>query len=137
MVHRGAPDTPDPLDLLDRRVAPVSLVSRDNWEMSVSQDSKERLDQKENLVRQAPRVCSGPRVRRGREAPEETQDRLGPRDLWERGDLPETEASTELTGCQDKKELRETGVSLVLWVLKVLWEIQVGLGSLDCPEPGV
>lgn len=76
-------------------------------------------------------------MRRGREAPEETQDLLGPRDQWERGDLPETEASTELTGCQDKRELRETGVSLVLRVLKVLWETRVGLGSLDCQEPGV
>lgn len=105
--------------------------------MSESQDSKERLDQKENLVRQAPRVCWGPRVRRGREAPEETPALLGPRDLWERGDLLETEASTERTGCQDKKELRETGVSLVLRVLKVLWETRVALESLDCPEPGV
>lgn len=105
--------------------------------MSGSQDSKERLDQKVNLVHQAPRVCSGPRVRKGREAPEETQALLGPRDLWERGDLPETEASTEPTGCQDKKELRETGVSLVLQVLKVLWETRAGLGSLDCLEPGV
>lgn len=74
MVHRAALVTPDPLDLLDLRAAPVSLVSRDNWEMSGSQDSKERPDQKENRVRQALRVCSGLRVRRGREAPEETLD---------------------------------------------------------------
>lgn len=50
-VHRVALVTPDPLDPLDLREAPVSLVSRDNWEMSEFQDSKEKLDQKENLVR--------------------------------------------------------------------------------------
>ena len=47
------------LDLLvhqDLREAPVSLVSRDNWEMLVLQDLKEKLDPKENLVHQAPRV---------------------------------------------------------------------------------
>lgn len=51
MVHRVALVTLDPLDLLDLRAAPVSLVSRDSWEMSGFQDSKERPDQKENLVR--------------------------------------------------------------------------------------
>lgn len=45
----------DPLALQDLREAPASLESKDNWEMLVSQDSKEKLDPKENLVRQAPR----------------------------------------------------------------------------------
>lgn len=51
--------------------------------------------------------------------------------------LPVTEASLELTVCPDKRELRETVVSLVRLVLKVLWETQDALGSLDCLEPGV
>lgn len=136
-VHRGALVTPDPLDLLDLRAAPVSLASRDNWVTSESLGSKERLDQRENLVRKVPRAYSDPRARRGRGAPEETQDLWGPRDLWERGALPVTEASQELTVCPDKRELRETAVSLVLLVLKVLWETRDALGSLDCPGPGV
>lgn len=39
----------------DLREALVSLASKDNWEMLVFQDLKERLDPKENLVPQAPR----------------------------------------------------------------------------------
>lgn len=45
----------DPLAHQDLREAPVSLVSKDSWEMLVFQDLKERLDPKENLVHQAPR----------------------------------------------------------------------------------
>lgn len=56
MVHRGALVTPDPLDLPDLRAAPVSPASRDSWVMLGSLDLKERLDQRENLVRQALRV---------------------------------------------------------------------------------
>lgn len=63
-----------------------------------------------------------PRARRGRGAPEETQGHWGPRDRWERGELPATEAFPEQTGCLDKRALRETGESLVLLVLKELWE---------------
>lgn len=39
----------------DLKEALASLVLKDNWEMLVCQDLKERLGQKENLVPQAPR----------------------------------------------------------------------------------
>lgn len=42
--------TPVPLALLDLRVAPVSLASKDNWVMLEFQDSKERQVQRESLV---------------------------------------------------------------------------------------
>lgn len=56
MVLRGALVTRDPLDLRDLKAALVSLVSKDNWVMSECQDSKERLAQRENQVRQALRA---------------------------------------------------------------------------------
>lgn len=55
-VLRGAPVTPDPLDLPDLRAAPASPESKDNWATSESLGSKERPDQKENLVRKALRA---------------------------------------------------------------------------------
>lgn len=55
LVHKVPVAILDPLDHQDLREAPVSLESKDNWEMLAYQDLKETLDQKENLVRQAPR----------------------------------------------------------------------------------
>lgn len=56
LVHKVLPVTLGLLAHQDLREAPVSLVSRDNWETLVFQDLKEKLDPKENLVRRAPRV---------------------------------------------------------------------------------
>lgn len=55
LAHKVQVAILDPLALQDLREALVSLVSKDNWEMLVWQDSKEKLDPKENLVHQAPR----------------------------------------------------------------------------------
>lgn len=55
LVHKVQLVIMDPLAHRDPREALVSLVSKDNWEMLVYQDLKERLDPKENLVHQAPR----------------------------------------------------------------------------------
>lgn len=55
LVHKVQVAILDPLAHQDLREAPVSLVSKDNWETLVYQDLKERLDPKEKLVRQAPR----------------------------------------------------------------------------------
>lgn len=54
-AHKVRPAILDPPDHQDLREALDSLVSKDNWEMLVFQDLKERLDPKENLVHQAPR----------------------------------------------------------------------------------
>lgn len=55
LVHKVQAAILDLLAHQDLRGAPVSLVSKDNWEMLVFQVLKERLDLKENLVHQAPR----------------------------------------------------------------------------------
>lgn len=55
LVHKVKAAIADPQAHQDLREALVSLVSKDNWEMLVLQDLKERLDPKENLVHQAPR----------------------------------------------------------------------------------
>lgn len=55
LVHKVKGAILDPLAHQDLREALVSLVSKDKGEMLVFQDLKERLDQRENLVLQAPR----------------------------------------------------------------------------------
>lgn len=55
LVHKVPAVILDPLVHQDLREALVSLVSKDNWEMSVYQDLKEKLDPKASLVLQVPR----------------------------------------------------------------------------------
>lgn len=52
LVHKVQVDIQDHQDHQDLREALASLVSKDNWEMLVFQDLKEKLDLKESLVRQ-------------------------------------------------------------------------------------
>lgn len=98
----------DPPDLLDLRVAPVSLVSKDSWVMLESLDSKERLDQKENLVHRAPRECSDLRVKKENEDLVETPAHSDLKDLWEREELLVTEGFLELMDSQDQREPKGT-----------------------------
>lgn len=55
LVHKVQVAIMDSLAPQDLREAPVSLVSKDSWETSVYQDSKERQDPKENWGLLVPR----------------------------------------------------------------------------------
>lgn len=107
LVHKVQAAILGPQAHQDLREALVSLVSKDNWEMLVYQVSKERLDPKENLVHQDPRVCLDLREKKGSEDSEET---LAPSAPWVpsvKGEHLVTEDSLVLMGCQDLRVLKE------------------------------
>lgn len=107
LVHKVQAAILAPQAPQDLREALVSLVSKDNWEMLAYQDSKERLDPKENLVHQDPRECLDLREKKESEDSEET---LAPSAPWVpsvKGELQVTEDSLVLMGCQDLRVLKE------------------------------
>jgi len=120
LVHKVKVAILDPLAHQDLREAPVSLVSKDNWEILVYQDLKERLDPKENLVRQVLRECLDLRVRKESEELGETPVLLALTVLSVKEALLVTEDSLVLMDCQDQRVLREIVEHLALVGQKVL-----------------
>lgn len=120
LVHKVQVAILDPLAHQDLREAPVSLVSKDNWEMLVCQDLKERLDPKENLVHKVLRECLDLRVKKESEELGEIPVLLVPPVLSVKEALLVTEDSLVLMGCQDRRVLREIAEHLALVGQKVL-----------------
>lgn len=120
LVHKVQVAILDPLAHQDLREAPVSLVSKDNWEMLVCQDLKERLDRKENLVHKVLRECLDLRVKKESEELGEIPVLLVPPVLSVKEALLVTEDSLVLMGCQDRRVLREIVEHLALVGQKVL-----------------
>lgn len=120
LVHKVQVAILDPLAHQDLREAPVSLVSKDNWEMLVCQDLKERLDPKENLVHKVLRECLDLRVKKESEELGEIPVLLVPLVLSVKEALLVTEDSLVLMGCQDRRVLREIAEHLALVGQKVL-----------------
>lgn len=120
LVHKVQVAILDPLAHQDLREAPVSLVSKDNWEMLVCQDLKERLDPKENLVHKVLRECLDLRVKKESEELGEIPVLLVPPVLSVKEVLLVTEDSLVLMGCQDRRVLREIVEHLALVGQKVL-----------------
>lgn len=120
LVHKVQVAILDPLAHQDLREAPVSLVSKDNWEMLVCQDLKERLDPKENLVHKVLRECLDLRVKKESEELGEIPVLLVPPVLSVKEALLVTEDSLVLMGCQDRRVLREIVEHLALVGQKVL-----------------
>lgn len=107
LVHKVQAAILDPQAHQDLREALVSLVSKDNWEMLVYQDSKEKLDPKESLVHQAPRECLDLREKKGSEDSVETPALSVLSVPSVREELLVTEDSLVPMGCQDLRVLKE------------------------------
>lgn len=107
LVHKVKEVIQDRLAHRDLKEAPVSLVSKDNWEMLVCQDLKEKLDLKENLDLQDPRVYSDLRAKKESEELAVTLALSALQVLLEREELLVTEDSLVLMDYQDPRVPKE------------------------------
>lgn len=97
-----------------------SLASKANWEMWASLDSKEMLDQKENLVLLVPKECLDHRAKREREVLGETLVLWAPLGLSGREELLVTEVSLVQMDCLVPRVRKETVEPLAHLVPKLL-----------------